>query len=360
MNVLASIAVLGFLILFHEAGHFLAATSQGIRVSGFSIGFGPALIKKEFQGITYALRALPLGGFVSFPDEQQDQNISEDDPDLLKNRSILERAIVISAGVLANLLLAWLVIAGQSIFVGIPSQPEPGVNVISVQHAEAAEKSGLVSGDQIIGINDIKIGKGQEAVQAFVEIVQSSPEKPINLELLRGTKQVPITIVPTEVKGIGRIGAQLQPNITNEISKAKNVIDLINNINKQFLDILFKTIKGYQGLFTDFNKTAQQMSGPVKIVEIGAQLSQQGSTGLVLFAALISINLAVINSFPFPLLDGGQLAILFLEGISGKPIPEKIQLAFTQSGVLLLVGLSVVLIIRDTSQLSLVQKLLGH
>ena len=71
MNVLASLTILGLLILFHEAGHFLAAKFQGIRVNGFSIGFGPALIKKDINGVTYALRALPLGGFVSFPDDDE-------------------------------------------------------------------------------------------------------------------------------------------------------------------------------------------------------------------------------------------------------------------------------------------------
>ena len=78
---------------------------------------------------------------------------------------------------------------------------------------------------------------------------------------------------------------------------------------------MVKTIQGYKGLITNFSSTAQQLSGPVKIVEIGAQLSQQGGTGILLFAALISINLAVLNSLPLPLLDGGQLCLLFLRDL---------------------------------------------
>ena len=101
------------------------------------------------------------------------------------------------------------------------------------------------------------------------------------------------------------------------------------------------------------------MSGPVKIVEIGAQLSAQGISGLLLFSALISINLAVLNSLPFPLLDGGQFVLILIEGIRGKPIPEKLQLAFVQSGFVLLIGLSLVLIVRDTSQLSVFQQLIA-
>ena len=121
-----------------------------------------------------------------------------------------------------------------------------------------------------------------------------------------------------------------------------------------------KTIQGYKGLATDFSSTAKQLSGPVKIVEIGAQLSEEGSSGLILFTALVSINLAVLNSLPLPLLDGGQMVFLLIEGLRGKPVPEKIQMAFSQSGFLLLLGLSVVLIIRDTTQLSVVQKLINR
>jgi RIP metalloprotease RseP len=93
---------------------------------------------------------------------------------------------------------------------------------------------------------------------------------------------------------------------------------------------------------------------------MGAQLSRQGGSGLVLFMALISINLAVLNALPLPLLDGGQMALLLIEGVRGKPVPERFQQAFAQSGFLLLVGLTVVLVIRDTSQLTFVQQLLGR
>ena len=92
MNVLTSITVLGFLIFFHEMGHFLAAILQGIYVDGFSIGFGPAIIQKKFRDITYSFRAFPLGGFVSFPDEELN-NIDPKDPNLLKNRPIIQRAV---------------------------------------------------------------------------------------------------------------------------------------------------------------------------------------------------------------------------------------------------------------------------
>lgn len=166
-------------------------------------------------------------------------------------------------------------------------------------------------------------------------------------------------MIPKNVEGKGTIGAQLQPNIRKETKKTKNIKELFKYSNKEFLSLLVKTIQGYKGLITNFSSTAQQLSGPVKIVEIGAQLSEQGGTGILLFASLISINLAVLNSLPLPLLDGGQLVFTIIEGFRGKPVPVKIQMVVTQSSFFLLVGLSVLLIIRDTSQLLIVQRLLN-
>ncbi|MFN5163034.1 MAG: site-2 protease family protein, partial [Cyanobacteriota bacterium] len=107
MGVLIALAILAGLIVVHEAGHSLAATLQGIRVSGFSIGFGPVLLQRRHRGVLFALRALPLGGYVAFPDDDEDSGIPADDPDLLRNRPLPQRALVIAAGVIANLLLAW-------------------------------------------------------------------------------------------------------------------------------------------------------------------------------------------------------------------------------------------------------------
>ena len=175
MNVFAAIAVLAFLIVVHEAGHFFAATLQGIRVNGFSIGFGPALLKRQRRGVTYAIRLLPLGGFVSFPDDDEDSAIPADDPDLMRNRPISQRALVISAGVLANLLLALVVLFGQTALVGLPAEPDPGVLIIDVQKGGAADLAGLRPGDKILAIGGEQLGTGQAGVQAMVEDIKAAP-----------------------------------------------------------------------------------------------------------------------------------------------------------------------------------------
>ena len=359
MNVITSITVLGFLIFFHEMGHFLAAILQGIYVDGFSIGFGPSIIQKKYGNITYSFRAFPLGGFVSFPDEEQN-NIDPKDPNLLKNRPIFQRVIVISAGVLANLLLAYAILIINVSTIGIPYDPEPGILVLATQPEKAAFKAGLEPGDKIIKLEGNILGVGDKAVSYLVKEIQSSSEKPISIGIERSGSYQDITLTPREVDGRGTIGAQLQPNIRKETKKTKNLYELFAYANNEFSSLLIKTIQGYKGLVTNFSSTAQQLSGPVKIVEIGAQLSEQGGNGILLFAALISINLAVLNSLPLPLLDGGQLVFTLIEGLRGKPVPVKLQIAVTQSSFFLLVGLSVLLIIRDTSQLLIVQRLLNQ
>ncbi len=359
MNVLTSITVLGFLIFFHEMGHFLAAILQGIYVDGFSIGFGPAIIQKKLKDITYSFRAFPLGGFVSFPDEELN-NIDPKDPNLLKNRPIFQRVIVISAGVFANLLLAYTILIFNVTTAGIPFDPEPGILVLATQPNKAASLAGLESGDKIIEIEDSTLGIGDQAVSTLVKKIQNSSDEPISIKIERNGIFKDLILIPKNVEGKGTIGAQLQPNIRKETKKTKNIFELFQYTNREFSSLLVKTIQGYKGLITNFSSTAQQLSGPVKIVEIGAQLSQQGGTGILLFAALISINLAVLNSLPLPLLDGGQLVFTLIEGLRGKPVPGKLQMVVTQSSFFLLVGLSVLLIIRDTSQLLIVQKLLNQ
>ena len=358
MNVITSITVLGFLIFFHEMGHFLAAIIQGIYVDGFSIGFGPSIIQKKYKNITYSLRAFPLGGFVSFPDEELN-NIDPADQNLLKNRPIFQRVIVISAGVFANLILAYTILIVNVITIGIPFDPEPGILVLATQPEKAASLAGLETGDKILGIENNTLGVGDQAVSTLVQKIQNSSEIPLSIKIERDGIFKDLTLVPKNVDGKGTIGAQLQPNIRKDTQKTKNVFELFKYSNKEFSSLLVKTIQGYKGLITNFASTAQQLSGPVKIVEIGAQLSQQGGTGILLFAALISINLAVLNSLPLPLLDGGQLVFTLIEGFRGKPVPVKVQMVVTQSSFFLLVGLSVMLIIRDTSQLLIVQRLLN-
>jgi len=124
----------------------------------------------------------------------------------------------------------------------------------------------------------------------------------------------------------------------------------------EFERVVVLTIQGLSQLVTNFGETATQVAGPIKIVEIGSNIASTNITGLLQFGALISINLAVMNILPLPALDGGQLAFLLIEGLLGKPLPSKLQDTVMQTGLFLLLGLGVFLIIRDTANLSGVQQ----
>ena len=362
MGVLTALAILAGLIVVHEAGHFFAATWQGIRVSGFSVGFGPVLLQRQRRGVQFALRAIPLGGFVSFPDDDEDNPIPADDPDLLRNRPLPQRALVIAAGVLANLLLAWAVLVAQGLVVGIPAgfSATPGVLVAGVQAGQAAASAGLQAGDRVLAVDGRSLGGGQSAVAALVQQVKSSPDHTLRLQAERAGSTLELRLTPADLGGIGRIGAQLQPSGSETFRAARSPLEALGQANHDLVLLVGRTVDGFTTLVTHFGSTVGQVSGPVKIVEMGASLARQGGSSLFLFTALISINLAVLNALPLPLLDGGQFLLLLIEGLRGKPLPERFQMAFMQSGFVFLVGLSLVLIVKDTSQLQAVQQLLSR
>jgi membrane-associated protease RseP (regulator of RpoE activity) len=362
MGVLSALAILAGLIVVHEAGHFLAARWLGIRVSGFSIGFGPALLSRRRQGVLYALRLIPLGGFVSFPDDEEDSPFAADDPHLLRNRPLHQRALVIAAGVLANLLLAWVVLLGQGIVLGIPDgiQADSGVLVSSVLKGQAADQSGLQGGDRVLTVSGRSLRGGQTAVSDLVASIRNAPGMPLKLVVQRGHQTLTLALTPSAVDGHGRVGAQLQPSGTEIFRRPRGLLEPLSQASGEMAALTLRTVEGFVSLITHFSETASQVSGPVKIVAMGASLAQQGGSSLFVFTALISINLAVLNALPLPLLDGGQMVLLLLEGVRGRPLPDRLQLAFLQSGFVFLVGLSLLLIVRDTSQLPLVQQLLGR
>ncbi len=362
MGVLTALAILAGLIVVHEAGHFFAATWQGIRVSGFSVGFGPVLLQRQRRGVQFALRAIPLGGFVSFPDDDEDSSIPANDPDLLRNRPLAQRALVIAAGVIANLLLAWAVLVAQGAVVGIPAgfSATPGVLVAGVQPGQAAAAAGLQPGDRILAVDGRDLGGGQSAVAALVQSVKGAPDQTLRLQAERAGNPVELRLTPADLGGIGRIGAQLQPSGSETFRPARSPLEVLRHANRDFTALTRRTVEGFISLVTHFGETASQVSGPVKIVEMGASLAHQGGSSLFLYTALISINLAVLNALPLPLLDGGQFLLLLIEGLRGRPLPERFQMAFMQSGFVFLVGLSLVLIVRDTSQLQAVQQLLSR
>ncbi len=355
MSVLAAIGVLALLILVHEFGHFSAARLQGIRVNRFSLGFGPVLLKYQGSETEYAIRAFPLGGYVGFPDDDPESEIPADDPNLLRNRPVFDRAIVISAGVIANLIFAYILLVGQVSTVGV-QELQSGLMISQVQPNSAAMIAGLESGDIVQAIDDQTLADYPQATELFITKVNASPERQLRLEIQRENSTRTLTITPLrDEAGDGKIGVALVPNV--KVQRAENLAQALSFGAETFERLTKLTVQGFWKLVSNFSETSGQVAGPIKIVEYGASIAQSNLGNLFQFGALISINLAVINSLPLPALDGGQLLFLIIEGVFGKPLPMKLQEGIMQTGLVLLLGLGVVLIVRDTVNLTIFQDL---
>ncbi|EFJ22735.1 hypothetical protein SELMODRAFT_175165 [Selaginella moellendorffii] len=329
-SVLQAVGVLTVIILVHEAGHFLAARLQNIHVSQFSIGFGPKLATFQRKEVEYSVRAIPLGGYVGFPDDNPDSEFSPEDPDLLKNRPILDRVLVMSAGVFANIVFAYTLLFTQTLTVGLLQQKIlPGVVVPEVYASSAAARAGVRPADVILALDGQEVRSDERSVMQIVDVIKQRPGKKIQMLLQRRGEAVTVDIFPDRSKdGYGRIGVQLSPNIQT-----------------------FRVV-------VNFAQTADKVSGPVAIVAVGAEVARSDVAGLFQFAALLNLNLAVVNILPLPALDGGYLALIALEALrGGKKLPDKIEQGIMSSGILLILALGIVLMVRDTLNLGFVQGL---
>jgi membrane-associated protease RseP (regulator of RpoE activity) len=346
LSVLAAIGVLGALIVVHELGHFLAARLQGIRVSRFSIGFGPTLLRYQGPKTEFVLAALPLGGYVGFPDDDPESKIPADDPDLLKNRPILDRAIVISAGVIANLVFAYAIVLGMSIFAGVPQVNEhPGISIPQVFPNTAASRAGLKPNDVILEVGNDKLMGNEAGLERLKKVISANASKPLELTIQRDKTNQKFSLTP-DAKG--KIGVVLTPNRTYFRRPAKDVGELFQASNDGFGKMVNMTFESFR-LLTSGKASLSEVSGPVGIVAMTANLAETDASSLFSVAVLISINLAFINILPLPALDGGHLAFLLIEAVrGGKPLPNNIQQKVMQTGLVVLLGLALLLIFKDS------------
>ncbi len=211
-----AIGVLAGIIFVHECGHFGMARALGVHVSKFAVGFGPRLFTYRGPEVEYSFSLIPLGGFVAFPDDDPECPWPKDDPDLLRNRSIGDRAAVVVAGVLANVACALALLTTQALTVGQLEQTYlPGVRVPVLLGVSAAERAGVRVGDVILAVDGEEVAPTASAVSRMVERIRTSAGAPLRLTLLRGGDEAPqtlqLTVTPdVGASGGGRIGVQLE------------------------------------------------------------------------------------------------------------------------------------------------------
>lgn len=307
-TAILAIVIFGMLILAHELGHFIVAKVSGIRVEEFAIGMGPKILGKRYGETLYSLRLLPIGGFNKMSGMEPGQDINDEKG--FNNKTVFQRMMVIIAGSLMNFILAILLFVIVFSFLGIPDDSNFIGNTVK---DFPAEKSGIKKGDQILAINGIKTETWTELTQ----IIHKSPETDITLSIKRDDKVFDIHVQPekdTET-GLGIIGIKYNLKTFNIWSSFKLSIERSISIVVLIFSSLSQAVSG---------ETSADVAGPIGIVQMIGEVAQYGLGTVFNFAALLSLNLGLLNLLPIPALDGSRIVFLAIEGIRGRPInPER-------------------------------------
>jgi regulator of sigma E protease len=330
-KVLTFLVMLSILIVLHELGHFVLARRNGVRVNEFSLGFGPRLAgwTSPRSGTTYALRALPIGGFCAM--EGEDNRVSEAEqqrefrtqPQVAENnfqaKSPWRRLSIILAGPFANFLLCYLILLTAALAFGVAGDKAQPV-VGEVLPASPAAIAGIRPGDRIVAIDSVAITSGKR----LVDTIHAALGKRLDLVYERnGTRaEVYVRTVPCPAqvgKNFGCIGFQPVPAY-----ERVGLASAVQQSGQEFVAIANQTFGGIALLVTQFAKYAPQIAGPIGMGEVAATVQDWGWGPYFSLAATISFALGLFNLLPIPALDGGRAAFIVAELIRGRPVdPEK-------------------------------------
>lgn len=327
MTIIAFIIVLGVLVFVHELGHFLAAKWSGVKVLEFSIGFPPRILSFIRGETRYTIGALPFGGYVKMLGEEEVSN----DPRSFGKQSAWKRLLISIAGVVMNVLLAWLIL---SLLFAVGTTPvvtpsnqiagekiEPQIFIANIQKDSPAEKAGLKIGDQLVKAkSDTEEIVFEESAQVS-QFTSRNAEKQVNLEIKREGEAKDLS-VSLGKKGEAPLGVAIvdQAKIRVTWYKAPYVAAIetgrIIQVTFSFLGNFFKT------LFAS-GQVSDEVGGPIAIFNLSGAAARAGIVVLLQFIAMLSINLALINIMPFPALDGGRLLFILLEKVAGKRVVKE-------------------------------------
>ncbi|WP_206001546.1 RIP metalloprotease RseP [Paraclostridium dentum] len=306
ITILIAILAFGVIVFIHELGHFLFAKKAGVRIHEFAIGMGPKIYSFKKGETVYSIRLLPLGGYVAMEGEDGDSN----DPRAFGNKSILQRASILFAGPFFNILLTAVILAGIYMYQGMPS-----TTLKEVINGSVAQKAGIQAGDTVTEINGNDIKNWNE----LSKNIQDSKGKELKLTIDRNGKEKEIEVTPESKEGNYIIGIypENKKDILGSFGMAiKSTIAMLS----QMIAFLGKLITGNLpgGL-------EGSVAGPIGVISIVADATKVGVINVLYLAAVISLNLGVLNLLPIPALDGGRLFFLFIEFLRGgkKIDPEK-------------------------------------
>ena len=330
--VVPFLVVLTVLVFVHEMGHYLVARLNGVRVEVFSIGFGPELVgRTDRSGTRWKIASVPLGGYVKFfgdagaaSNTSGVQLASMDAAERavsFNHKRLGQRTAIVLAGPAANFVFAIVLFAGLFVFVGRPSTP-PIVD--SVTPGSAAAEAGFAPGDRIVEIDGSEITRFQE----MQRIVRLGLDRRLEVVVRRGGDEVVLTVVPriVELKIAGttqRIGQLGIVNRSGREFERYGVAEALWHASVETVAISGATLQAI-GEMVVGTRSTDELGGPVRIAKFSGEFCQS-LIACIGFAALLSINLGLINLFPVPMLDGGHLLFYSFEALRGKPLAERLQ-----------------------------------
>ena len=358
VTILSTVIVLGVLIFVHELGHFLAAKAVDIEVQRFSLGLGPKMIGFQRGETEYVISWFPLGGYVKMAGMAEEEAIgaleggaSEQrapSPRDFDAKSLPARTLVISAGVIMNFLFALV-----AFIVVAHAQGTQLALIREVQEDSPAAEAGFEPGDRIVAI------EGQR-VRAFDELrllVQQSPGAPIRVGVERDGERRTLNVVPRTVRiwsdvirdsvEIGQIGVTSDPEAGYRTLTWSEAIPEGTYRTWYWVRLTFEFI----GQLVSGQSSAKEVGGPILIGQLSGEAARAGIWPLLSFMAIISVNLAILNLLPVPVLDGGHLTFLAFEAVRGRALSIEQRIRLTQVGMVLVVGLMVWVITNDVLRL---------
>jgi len=370
LNILIFIIILLVLVLVHEFGHFFTAKKFGIRVDEFGFGFPPKIYGKKYGETEYSLNLLPIGGFVKiFGENPDDENtFGPDASRSFVNKPKWQQAIVLFAGVFANLLLAWFLFS-IGFMSGLPTSVSGesagyklsniNLTVVSVLEKSPAQIAGLKSGDKIISLasgKDSVSDINPDTLKSFILSHSKKPARNATQSVAGG--EITVGYIRGQDKNINLAVVTPVINKTNNIPEIGISMDMIGTVKlplfsalKEGMSLTWFITKGtVLGLYTLIAEGIQgkgsfsSVTGPVGMVGIVGDAYQFGFVYLLSFTALISVNLAIINLLPFPALDGGRLFFLLIEKIKGSRINPK----FANTANMIGFGILIILMLAVT------------
>ncbi|MBQ9505717.1 MAG: site-2 protease family protein [Clostridia bacterium] len=338
--VLFAILFFGVIIALHEFGHFITAKLFGIQVNEYSIGMGPAILKRKKGETQYSWRLFPIGGFVSMEGEDEES----ENPRAFNNQKAWKRFIVVAAGATLNIILGLLL---TGIMLGADGDM-PTRTVSDVSDQMLAVEDGIRAGDEVLRINNTKVYSARDLyydlyreTDGVYDIVVRRDGKKITLN------DLPVTYSAEE--GFCDFIVGYKP--TNILNIFPGAVTQTASMMKLVGLSLIDMVRGRYGL--------KDLSGPVGTIGIVAEtasdaLKESNYSGIIFILAFITVNIGIVNLLPLPALDGGRLLFIFIEIVFRKPVPKKFEAWVHAAGFVLLIGLMVLITFNDI--LNLIRK----